>query len=126
MCEHLGVSRNACYKWKHKQAVAASFTSNPNRLKALIHKIWEDGRRLYGSPKIAEMLKRHGEFYSTAYVARLMKEMGIRSMVKQKFVATTDSGHAYPVCENLLDREFEVTELGKVWVSDLTATPGLI
>ena len=49
-----------------------------------------------------------------------MKGMGIRSLVKQKFVSTTDSNHTYSVCENLLDREFEVAELGKVWVSDIT------
>ena len=36
-------------------------------------------------------------------------------MVKQKFVATTDSKHTYPVSENLLNREFEVAQLGKVW-----------
>jgi len=120
MCKCLAVSRNAYYKWKRTQVGAATSTSNPARLKELIRKIWEDSRRLYGSPKIAKMLKRQGELYSTAYVARLMKEIGIRSMVKQKFVATTDSGHTYPVCENLLDREFEVTELGKAWVSDIT------
>ena len=49
-----------------------------------------------------------------------MKEMNIKSMVKQKFVATTDSKHTYPVSENPLNREFEVAQLGKVWVSDIT------
>jgi len=90
------------------------------RLKGRIREIWEGSRRLYGSPKITEMLKREGLPYSTSYVARLMKEMGIGSMAKRKFVATTDSKHGHPVCENLLDRRFEVGELGKAWVSDIT------
>ena len=90
------------------------------RLKGRIREIWEGSRRLYGSPKITEMLKREGLPYSTSYVARLMKEMGIGSVAKRKFVATTDSKHAHPVCENLLDRRFEVGKLGKVWVSDIT------
>ena len=66
------------------------------------------------------MLKRKGEHYSGSYVARLMREMDIKSMIKQQFVATTDSKHTYPVCENILNREFAVKELGKVWVSDIT------
>jgi transposase InsO family protein len=120
MCKCLKVSRTAYYKWKHKQSKKKVVVSNTDRLRELIRELWEESHRLYGSPKITEMLKRRGECYSISYVARLMKEMGIKSMVKQKFVATTDSKHTYPVCENLLNREFEVTQLGKVWVSDIT------
>lgn len=120
MCRCLKISRTAYYKWKQKQSKKEILISNPDRLKGLIREIWEESNKLYGSPKITEILKRQGELYCVSYVARLMKEMGIKSMIKQKFVATTDSKHTYPVCENLLDREFEVKQLGKVWVSDIT------
>ena len=118
MCKCLKVSRAAYYKWKQNKEQTP--TSNTVKLKGLIREIWEDSYKLYGSPKVTEMLRRRGECYSTSYIARLMKEMGIKSMIKQKFIATTDSKHTYPVCENLLDREFDVNELGKVWVSDIT------
>lgn len=94
--------------------------SKVGELKNRIRQIWEASHRLYGSPKVTEMLKREGICYSTSYVARLMKQMGLRSMIKQKYVATTDSKHDHPICENLLDRVFEVKQIGKVWVSDIT------
>jgi transposase InsO family protein len=53
-------------------------------------------------------------------VARLMKKANIRSIVKKRHKATTDSKHHFPVATNLLNREFKVDRQGKVWVSDIT------
>ena len=39
---------------------------------------------------------------------------------RRKFKPTTDSRHNLPVAPNVLDREFEVTEPNRVWVSDIT------
>ena len=53
-------------------------------------------------------------------VARLMRELGIRSLRKRRFKATTDSGHALPVADNILDRRFEVDAPDVAWVTDIT------
>lgn len=102
------------------QVETIDMSSKKERLKEQIREIWRESRRLYGSPKITAMLEREGLRYSRSYVARLMNEMGIKSMAKRKYVATTDSKHSYPMCENLLNRQFEVEKLGMVWVSDIT------
>ena len=44
----------------------------------------------------------------------------MRSIIRKKFVVTTDSKHNYPVVSNLLNRNFRVNGPGQVWVSDLT------
>jgi transposase InsO family protein len=49
-----------------------------------------------------------------------MQRAKIRSKVKRKFVATTDSKHTHPVAENLLNRQFEPGQTDQIWVSDLT------
>ena len=49
-----------------------------------------------------------------------MKEMGLKSVLKKKFVSTTDSNHSFPIAKNILDRNFTSIELGKKWVSDIT------
>ena len=49
-----------------------------------------------------------------------MRKEGLRSVVRKKFVVTTDSKHNYPVVGNLLNRNFMVSGPGQVWVSDLT------
>ncbi len=53
-------------------------------------------------------------------VARLMRDAGIRSILRKRYVATTDSRHSYPVAENHLNRNFQPGETGKIWVSDIT------
>src|SRR5690625_7374746 len=60
---------------------------------------------------------------SRSYVARLMQQMGMASRTRKKFVATTDSNHKNPVADNVLNREFAPSQLGKVWVSDITYIP---
>lgn len=49
-----------------------------------------------------------------------MKKYHIKSIIRQKHVITTNSKHNEPIAENLLNRNFTVNELGKVWVSDIT------
>jgi transposase InsO family protein len=48
------------------------------------------------------------------------KSWGIRCKQIRKFKATTDSNHALPVAENLLDQKFEATAPNQIWVSDIT------
>jgi len=53
-------------------------------------------------------------------VAAIMRDEGLRSIVRKKHVGTTDSKHNYPVVDNILNRNFMVTGPGQVWVSDIT------
>jgi transposase InsO family protein len=66
------------------------------------------------------MLKREALIYSRSYVGLLMKEMGLKSILKRKYVITTDSKHSYPISGNELDRNFTSLKLGQKWVSDIT------
>ena len=55
--------------------------------------------------------------------AKLMRQAGIASRVERKFRRTTDSNHAQPVAENVLDRQFEVSQPNTTWVADVTSVP---
>lgn len=74
----------------------------------------------YGSPRIASELRCDGITASRPRIARLMKKHGIRSIMKRKYRATTNSSHLYPVNENLLLQDFSTTDIGQKWVSDIT------
>jgi len=94
---------------------------NRTPLQKMIQKIFDDSQQVYGSYRIKAELEKQGVLVSRPYVARLMKNMGLKSALSKKFkVMTTDSKHEYPVAENILNRNFYVQELGKVWVSDIT------
>ena len=49
-----------------------------------------------------------------------MRKMRLRSVLKRKFVITIDSNHAFPIAENVLNRNFTSNILGEKWVSDIT------
>ena len=118
MSKVLEVSRNAYYNWKKdRQASKKRFRE---LLLAEIKKIYKLSRCIYGSPRISRELIKRGFKASQQYVARIMREEGLRSLATPKYVVTTDSGHDNPISENILNREFNVSQLGKVWVSDIT------
>jgi transposase InsO family protein len=57
-------------------------------------------------------------------VARLMRERGIRSVVRRRFrVRTTDSTHAHPVAPNVLGRDFAAAAPDRKWAADITYVP---
>lgn len=113
------VSKNAYYHWlKNKDVESAGAPKMSLKKRIRFH--FEQSREIYGSYRIQQKLEREALFYSRSYIALLMMEMGLRSVLRRKFMATTDSGHKFPVADNELDRNFSSTGLGKKWVSDIT------
>ena len=119
MCACMIVSKNAYYHWlKDKDSV---LTETPKEyLKKRIKAIFEASREIYGSHRIQKKLEREELAYCRSYIGLLMKEMGLKSVLKRKFVATTDSNHAFPIAENVLNRDFDSLQIGEKWISDIT------
>lgn len=49
-----------------------------------------------------------------------MRENGLKSKIKKKFKATTNSNHNLPVAENKLNQNFTATRPNQLWTSDIT------
>jgi len=86
------------------------------RIKSLFY----ENQQIYGSYRIHKMLEREGLFYSRSYVGFLMREMNLKSILKRKYIVTTDSKHALPIAMNVLERNFSSLVPGEKWVSDIT------
>lgn len=121
MSQVLEVSRSGYYRWRGRGPSERALANK--RLKERIKAIWKESYKTYGSPRIHEQLKKEGQTASRPRVARLMKQMGIQSQIRTKWVTTTDSNHSLPVAPNLLDRDFSADQLGQYWVSDITYLP---
>jgi len=119
MCKSMKVSKNAYYHWFKSKNIALSQTPT-TYLKERIKFIFEQSREIYGSHRIQKKLEREDLIYSRSYIGLLMKEMGLRSVLKRKFVVTTDSNHQYLIAKNELNRDFYSQKLGEKWVSDIT------
>jgi putative transposase len=117
----LEVSRSGYYKWtKRKQSKR---DKRRKKLERRIRRIFLESRRLYGSPKIHQVLQKQGTKVSEKTVARIMKELGLVSRTVKKYKATTNSKHNLAVFENELNQRFQVLAPNKVWVSDITYVP---
>jgi putative transposase len=118
MCKVLKVSRSSYYSWLRRNP-SRHFIEN-RELSDVIKRIYELSKMTYGSPRVTIELRKKGFHVSRPRVARLMKNQNLKSIIRKKWVATTDSRHNYPVVENKLNRNFTATRPGQVWVSDIT------
>ena len=119
MCKCMRVSKNAYYYWlNNKDSIVVE--TPKNYLKKRIKVIFEASREIYGSHRIQKKLEREGLKYCRSYIGLLMKELGLKSILKRKFVVTTDSNHAFPIAENVLNRDFTSLQIGEKWISDIT------
>jgi transposase InsO family protein len=113
------VSRNAFYHW-FKMSTQSKKKTKVVMLMERIRSIFYESKEVYGSLRIQKQLERENICFSRAYIGVLMRKMGLRSVLKRKFVITTDSNHAFPIAENVLNRNFTSNILGEKWVSDIT------
>ncbi|GAX91121.1 transposase [Effusibacillus lacus] len=121
MCEVFGVSRSGYYAWLKRPK--SERKNRKERLAKRIKQIFLESRRLYGSPKITQVLRSEGEKVSQKTVARIMKELGLRSRTVKKYKATTNSNHSLPVQENKLNQQFVAEAPNQVWMADITYIP---
>jgi len=114
------VSKNSYYTWL-RLSCSKRQKESITYLKSRVTSIFNDSKQVYGSLRIQKSLEREGIIYSRAYIALIMKELGLRSVLSKKFkVCTTNSNHLLPIAENKLNRNFTSTDLGEKWVSDIT------
>lgn len=113
------VSKNAYYSWLKNKDVAKK-ASPLQFLKKRIKGVFEQSKEIYGSYRIQKILEKEGLNYSRSYIGFLMKEMGLKSILKRKFRVVKASKNKLPVADNLLNRNFTCFDIGTRWVSDIT------
>ena len=118
MARVLEVSRGGYYAWRSRGLSDRS--RYDERLVEDIALIQEQSKYRYGSPRVTKALERRGYGVGHNRVARLMRENGLGARRRRRFRSTTDSNHSLFVAENLLNRDFDVAEVNRVWVSDLS------
>jgi len=75
---------------------------------------------LYGRRKMTALLRRRGIAASSRRVDRVMRELGIRGLVRGRGVRTTVPDPAATRAPDLLDRDFTAVAPNSRWVADFT------
>jgi transposase InsO family protein len=117
MCEFFGISRAAYYAWHQRID-----RPDPNaERKQHIQKAFDDSKETYGYRRIQLCLQQQAVIINHKAVLRLMHQLGIRSVARQRKSgpkkSQVETQHRY---ENVLNRNFTATRPNQKWVTDIT------
>jgi transposase InsO family protein len=119
LCETLEVSRSGYYAWRQRPPGKRALANELLREK--LPELFEQNRRVYGSPRLTVSLREAGLRCGRHRVARHMRSLGLRARQKKAFKPrTTDSRHPHPIAPNRLQATQRPAALDRVWVSDIT------
>ena len=114
----LDISRSSYYTYKNKKISKRSLEELV--LKEEIREIWLLNEKKYGSPKIQGELRKKGLRVSERRIQKLMKEMGIKSVVTQKYKYKSSMSSEQEGLENKLNRDFKSSKSYEKIVGDIT------
>ena len=121
MCRVLEISESGWYAWRRREPGVRALANA--RLTEKIRTIMVESRSTYGAPRVTARLRKDGWRVSLNRVARLMKAAGLRAVNAKPSVRTTVKGGRAHGIEDLVKREFTVSGLDRLWLSDMTYLP---
>ncbi len=119
MCRLLRISASGFYAWLERPPSRRALQDIALTVK--IHTIHRLSRECYGTPRIhAELVDEHGILVGGKRVARLMRAAGLRGVSRRRFVRTTIADIHALLPADLVDRNFRIGQLDRLWVADIT------
>ena len=119
MCKALKISRSEYYY--HKNYRTNVYKENNRKLDVDILRIYKESKKRYGAPKIQKILESEGKHVSVKRVGKRMRFLKIKSCIVKKYKpASSNNKISSEGKENLLNQEFQATELREKMVSDIT------
>jgi putative transposase len=118
ICQVLQVAPSTYYA--HKARPPSARAVRDARLKVEIKRVYKDNFEVYGAEKLWRQLGREGIRVGRDHVARLMRSLGIRGVVRGKPRRTTTPAPAADRPADLVKRDFTAPAPNRLWVADLT------
>jgi putative transposase len=122
MCRVLNVSPSGFYRWRqHRPCKRAEQDA---QLRVLIQAIHHRSRCTYGAPRIRdELADEHRCQVGRKRVARLMREEGLRGVMRRRYICTTNRSELYALVPDRVQRRFVASAANALWVADFTYVP---
>ena len=90
-------------------------------LREQIRRVWNENFQVYGAEKVWRQLGREGVDVARCTVARLMRDLGLRGVVRGRaFKVTTEVDPALARPDDLVHRDFRADRPNQLWVADIT------
>lgn len=117
----LGIPKSTYYDWRRRaQRPPTSREQRRERLAALVVRSHAASDGVYGAPRIHADLQEAGEAVARKTVAKVMRELRIQGISPRPWRVTTIPDAAGDDRPDLVGRVFDVGELDRVWISDIT------
>ena len=110
-----GIKRSTYYYWTSRFDQPDKYDD----MKSMISTIYHDHKGRYGYRRITLELRNQGFLINHKTVQRLMKEMGLKSLVRMKKYRSY-KGSVGKIAPNILSRKFIATKPNEKWVTDIT------
>lgn len=110
-----GIPRSTYYYWVQQ-------LNKPDKdaeLKTLIQEIYDEHKGRYGYRRIRDELRNRGHKVNHKKVQRIMKDLGLKCMVRMKKYRSY-KGEEGKVAPNILNRDFKAEKPNQKWVTDIT------
>jgi transposase InsO family protein len=123
ICSMLPIAPSTYYTQKVCQVDSSRLSARAKRDAALrveIERVWNENRQVYGARKVWRQLHREGFPVARCTVERLMRQMGLRGVVRGKKIRTTIADEAAARPADLVERDFTAAHPNQLWVADLT------
>ena len=121
ICHVLQVAPSTYYA--HKRRPPSARAVRDAQLKVEIKRVYKENFEVYGAEKIWRQLQREGIRVGRDHVTRLMRQLGIRGVVRGKPRRTTTPADTADRPADLVNRQFTAREPNRLWVADLTYVP---
>jgi transposase InsO family protein len=123
ICAQLPIAPSTYYRHRARKIDPSKIPVRHLRdqfLKPHIQRVWKENYQVYGARKVWLQLNREGIFVARCTVERLMREMGLRGVVRGKKQITTISDPKQERAPDLVKRNFKATRPNQLWVADFT------
>lgn len=118
MCKQLEISRATYYKWLHREVPDAEHENI--KLAELIKEYDERCNHILGYRRMTSWINHFNHTaYSKNRVHRIMKKLGIHSVIRKKKKKYTCS-KPDEIAENILQRDFYASAPNQKWTTDVT------
>ena len=89
-------------------------------MKPEIQRVWDENFRVYGVRKVWRQMNREDIEVPRCTVERLMRDLGLRGVIRGRRAKTTMPDEALDRPMDLVNREFQAARPNALWVADLT------
>jgi len=123
ICTQLPIAPSTYYYHRARELDVTKVPTRHRRdqiLKLQIQRVWDENHQVYGARKVWRQLNREKIFVARCTVERLMREMGLRGVVRGKKKMTTVSDPKQNRAPDLVKRIFSASRPNQLWVADFT------